>query len=396
MSQQISYDGLEKLVLDTVKKINLESAAHFEPVYSLAEILTLKNVTDLRRLAKTLQIKNYSKSRKPELIPAIVTKMQHPEILRDCFYTLNEIEWEFFQRVAAQKYLQTDNVFIDSYYIPQSMGLLQSFYHQDELFFVVSDEIKAAYREIAKTNFSEDKLFRDLLNNYAIAAVSLYGVISQDDFVELFNSQNERKTSIDEIFPLLLNYIHAEAGYCFWDEYIVNADFEDDNFVAVNWLVEERKGKPRYTPSKEELLKYSDWDYYEVSLQLIALKNFLSKLISDSDEVEDLLDEIHDMSVAGVRMQEYFDLLDSAGIVFDGMKQAESMMRLIVDVQNNTRQWSNYGHTPNELFFLEKSNLLPLPLVEPMHIQKIGRNDPCPCGSGKKYKKCCGRQTVSK
>ncbi|MBP9521733.1 MAG: SEC-C domain-containing protein [Enterococcus sp.] len=20
---------------------------------------------------------------------------------------------------------------------------------------------------------------------------------------------------------------------------------------------------------------------------------------------------------------------------------------------------------------------------------KIGRNDPCPCGSGKKYKKCC-------
>ena len=23
--------------------------------------------------------------------------------------------------------------------------------------------------------------------------------------------------------------------------------------------------------------------------------------------------------------------------------------------------------------------------------QKIGRNQPCPCGSGKKYKKCCGR-----
>ena len=22
--------------------------------------------------------------------------------------------------------------------------------------------------------------------------------------------------------------------------------------------------------------------------------------------------------------------------------------------------------------------------------KKAGRNDPCPCGSGKKYKKCCG------
>ncbi len=26
--------------------------------------------------------------------------------------------------------------------------------------------------------------------------------------------------------------------------------------------------------------------------------------------------------------------------------------------------------------------------------KKIGRNDPCPCGSGKKYKKCCGRKFV--
>jgi len=23
--------------------------------------------------------------------------------------------------------------------------------------------------------------------------------------------------------------------------------------------------------------------------------------------------------------------------------------------------------------------------------RKVGRNEPCPCGSGKKYKKCCGK-----
>lgn len=27
------------------------------------------------------------------------------------------------------------------------------------------------------------------------------------------------------------------------------------------------------------------------------------------------------------------------------------------------------------------------------HVEKVGRNDPCPCGSGRKYKKCCGRST---
>lgn len=27
------------------------------------------------------------------------------------------------------------------------------------------------------------------------------------------------------------------------------------------------------------------------------------------------------------------------------------------------------------------------------HVEHIGRNDPCPCGSGKKYKKCCGKNS---
>ncbi len=36
-----------------------------------------------------------------------------------------------------------------------------------------------------------------------------------------------------------------------------------------------------------------------------------------------------------------------------------------------------------------KVKATPKPEVE----AKIGRNDPCPCGSGKKYKKCCGQAT---
>jgi preprotein translocase subunit SecA len=32
------------------------------------------------------------------------------------------------------------------------------------------------------------------------------------------------------------------------------------------------------------------------------------------------------------------------------------------------------------------------PPVEPIHSEtKPGRNDPCPCGSGKKFKQCCGK-----
>ena len=30
------------------------------------------------------------------------------------------------------------------------------------------------------------------------------------------------------------------------------------------------------------------------------------------------------------------------------------------------------------------------PKGTPVQVSKVGRNDPCPCGSGQKYKKCCG------
>lgn len=38
-----------------------------------------------------------------------------------------------------------------------------------------------------------------------------------------------------------------------------------------------------------------------------------------------------------------------------------------------------------------KDGHAPLPEQAIRQGPKIGRNDPCPCGSGKKHKKCCGR-----
>jgi len=37
----------------------------------------------------------------------------------------------------------------------------------------------------------------------------------------------------------------------------------------------------------------------------------------------------------------------------------------------------------------------PEALHRPVQVEKIGRNEPCPCGSGKKYKKCCGQAVVA-
>ncbi len=43
---------------------------------------------------------------------------------------------------------------------------------------------------------------------------------------------------------------------------------------------------------------------------------------------------------------------------------------------------------PEDITALE---ILLNPLKTKIAEKKVGRNEPCPCGSGKKYKKCCGK-----
>ena len=38
----------------------------------------------------------------------------------------------------------------------------------------------------------------------------------------------------------------------------------------------------------------------------------------------------------------------------------------------------------------DNDNFRPADAMQPVRRQKVGRNEPCPCGSGKKFKKCCG------
>ncbi len=46
---------------------------------------------------------------------------------------------------------------------------------------------------------------------------------------------------------------------------------------------------------------------------------------------------------------------------------------------------------PKEQREAEAKLLKETPKTEPIKVKaEPGRNDPCPCGSGKKYKKCCG------
>jgi preprotein translocase subunit SecA len=58
------------------------------------------------------------------------------------------------------------------------------------------------------------------------------------------------------------------------------------------------------------------------------------------------------------------------------------------DIQTIHEEASQFTHIPG---LDDKPAPPPSGVTIRRQLPKVGRNDPCPCGSGKKFKSCCGR-----
>lgn len=91
----------------------------------------------------------------------------------------------------------------------------------------------------------------------------------------------------------------------------------------------------------------------------------------------------------------YYNVKDvQSEIGIGSFEELQLLLQHIQDLNNHTHQWILKGWTSKEVFEkYEKPALLPLPenpfVFSDPAVKEIGRNDSCPCGSGKKYKKCC-------
>ena len=74
-------------------------------------------------------------------------------------------------------------------------------------------------------------------------------------------------------------------------------------------------------------------------------------------------------------------------LAFDKEKLYKNMVDAKADWLYNLSQWENiFDEETRKRLYKEQKQSGTI-----RKDKKIGRNDPCPCGSGKKYKKCCGR-----
>ena len=224
----------------------------------------------------------------------------------------------------------------------------------------------------------------ELINNYAKAAVNLYGAISLDEFIKLFNSQNEEKTELEEVLISIMRYIYDDPTYILYENYIADYYF-DENIDLIKSLLRITSSKPRYIPSKNMFLEYSDLDYEENAIGYAAIRKILENEFGSTPDILDLYLYIYDLRRTDFSFNELSELLNNFGVRFKNISSLNAFIQLFTDVKNNTRLWINNGHTPSELARHFSSR------KQPQKKKKIGRNEPCPCGSGKKYKHCCGR-----
>lgn len=294
-----------------------------------------------------------------------------------------------------------------------------------------------------------------LLEDYFDAFSNLYNILPLRDAYKIIDSQNkgmlteEQFAAFSEImrhdkpvgrfYYVLGNdelYLGAPKSESM-DRMIVNESLVDIDYEHFYKLDDAQHGKPLCILSKEETLKYSDQFYIPQTPQLKALKKFLrEKLKIGEKQANGFVTDCHMIITCAEPTDMLNDIFKMAERINVPMteKQAEEFVGLVYDINNNTRLPSNRGYTPNELAKQCKRSAVPEVLLGPnitaalqngeidaedmakqiakanvpdeMKVQmigelmmssrptahvKVGRNDLCPCGSGKKYKKCCGR-----
>jgi preprotein translocase subunit SecA len=242
----------------------------------------------------------------------------------------------------------------------------------------------------------------DQLEQYIVAMTNLYGMFHKNKLVEIYNSQNDEKISISDVERYISEheenqmskYVELYKGH-FAHECIIEFD-EFDSLLA------QKSNKPYYVPEKQELLKYVDDFYFEKTKEYMALNNYVKVKLVNGDQVkaDAICEEIQGSSHVEFDMQNILSSLRTWDIELSGIDQLNEFIGLVSEFVNNMRIWENNGFTPREIFNkYEKHSMKPLPrgpfdpdatnVIDLSTRKKIGRNDPCPCGSGKKFKKCC-------
>lgn len=386
--------------------------------------------TDLLHYAKELGIRRVSGLNKAELAEKIANEILSPSVMKKRMSMLSDAEIQLFEKLldCVNLYEPTE----------EEDEVLQTLYCWD---YVVTDyrdrievpvDVENVYKKISTLAFHENRKKMVWMKKCLEVLVSLYVVAPVKIFRRLYRRHPDFKVDTEELVRIF-HMLPDEENPCalVGDKIVHKEALNDDLYLKIEELQE---GKDFYIPSLREIEDYAEHRYFSEEKSYQKLGEFLMSVLKvDPERTDYMLFEIFQKIDMDDKLQDILDDFKKKGIVFPDDKAFFDFCRIMSEVNNNTRMFINRGHKPLEICgrtgikggmptivpgstnaakllngsqaqleemginvdFDPNAREIPAAVLSNGTVRtgtrKIYPNDPCPCGSGKKYKKCCGR-----
>jgi hypothetical protein len=251
-----------------------------------------------------------------------------------------------------------------------------------------------------------------IIENYLLGLINLYGVLSVDKAIELLETYFEIKQELTDLILITkksfkvfkrLNVIRHNHQY-----YIVNNLIRDR--IKIIDSIESRGDLTHKLFSKQEINDASLKRYFHQNIYSQKLIEIMDKKGSGNG--------YYAMHYLWSAIQNELDIPSILDIVnreidLGNIDFLNKVFNHVMEYGNNIPKWILKGNSSSDLFQKQRYNntqsshspksaglsadadsLGSQPFSKkgtiPVVPQKTQRNDPCPCGSGKKFKNCCG------
>jgi len=271
-------------------------------------------------------------------------------------------------------------------------GLLFPVTSKGQKYLAVPDEHRKLFSKKKRDRYREECMGSDAARSILQELLTLHGILPMAEMLSMM--QEISKQPFDEdLFRILMSVGMPEDEI---DElvevdgvtYVTSGCVADVEAVAKAQAALKLPYR-RYT--LEELASHVTGEYLVAIPGQAELMELLSAHIGEENaemEVDDLIDAIQQGIPGSLLLQAFEQILENEPE--STRKQARKVFSRMHD---QVPQWELRGHSAAEV--ARSGQKVSFTLLstgfEPAAGARCGRNDPCPCGSGRKFKQCCGK-----
>ncbi|WP_175631972.1 Rho termination factor N-terminal domain-containing protein [Virgibacillus siamensis] len=388
-----ALDGLKEMRDDMEKKEAERIWRDINVPISLYDALSRLTKDELTEIRKKLDIKNASSLKKEELIKLLQQVI--PTQFENICLKLDSERYSIVEKIIQQGgSIHAEHLPLNILQNLGTYGLAFTGTSEGEKVAVIPDELVNAFSSINSRNVKVITSRNTEWIRLTHGLLYYYGVLTTSKLIDMVKTYTAYEVDTLEFLTVIY-----DAKACYKEMRTYRDILSHIGVFDAERVIDEHKSRediPYFPFSKTQLITAGVPDYVERSK---CFKQFVKFLTSHYDltieEAEGHVDECVHAINNGITPQDTLQTMQYQ-FEFEGYDDVKLFMDQLVDLSNNTKQWGLKGYSPYELHQLGNDNLQPSQnhasnVIDFQSGKKISRNDPCPCGSGKKYKKCCGR-----